>query len=72
MDANMIKGRIMSVGLTQEKVAVMVGMSGNSLSRKLTGKRDFTLSEVNAICKALDIADPTPYFFNAKIPNTQR
>ena len=63
MNSNKIQGRIKEKGETQATIAVMIGMSANSLSRKLTGKRQFTLCEVEAICNVLDIQDPTPYFF---------
>lgn len=72
MNANMIRGKIAEAGLTQGKLAEMVGMSMNSMSRKLSGKREFTLGEVQCICAALNIDDPAPYFFSQEIPNTQR
>lgn len=72
MNANLIRGKIVEAGLTQGKLAEMVGMSMNSMSRKLSGKRDFKLEEVQSICAALNIDDPAPYFFNQEIPYTQR
>ena len=72
MNANLIRGKIIGAGLTQAKTAELVGISSNSLSRKLTGQREFRLSEVCSLCNVLDITDPTPYFFTSKIPNTQQ
>lgn len=72
MNANLIRGKIAETGLTQEKVAELAGMCSNSLSRKLNGKRDFKLAEVNALCSVLGIVDPAPYFFVTEIPNAQR
>lgn len=71
MNANLLRGKIAEVGLTQGQLAEMAGMSSNSLSRKLSGKRDFRLEEVQRICSALNIDDPTPYFFAPAIPSTQ-
>lgn len=72
MNPNLIRGRIKAKGFTQAQTAVKAGMSSNSLSRKLSGKRDFKLSEVDALCRVLDIPDPSPYFFSSKIPLTQQ
>ena len=72
MNPQKIKGRIVEAGLTQGRAATLIGMSGNSLSRKLTGKRDFTLSEIVSLCTILKITDPIPYFFESLATNTQQ
>ena len=72
MNANLIRGKIAEAGITQGELAKRAGMSSNSLSRKLCGKRDFKLEEVQSICAALNIDDPAPYFFTPAIPNTQQ
>ena len=72
MDAERLRKRIAAAGLTQGRLARLTGMSANSLSRKLSGKRDFRLEEMRAICAALEIDDPTPYFFETGISNTQQ
>ena len=63
MNANIIRGKIAERGLTQQKLAEKTGISENSLSRKLSGKRDFRLEEVKRICAILGIENPSPYFF---------
>lgn len=72
MNANLIRGKIVEAGLTQGELALKIGISSNSLSRKLTGKREFRLDEVCKICEALNIDNPAPYFFATNIPNMQR
>ena len=72
MNANLIRGKIAEAGLTQGELASRIGMSSNSLSRKLSGKRDFRVEEVCRICAELNIDNPSPYFFVNDIPNTQR
>ena len=62
MNANLLRAKIAEKGETQGRTAIAVGMSPNSLSRKLKGERDFTLGEVIAICEYLNISDPTPIF----------
>ena len=63
MNANLIRGKIAERGLTQQKLAEKTGISENSLSRKLSGKRDFRLEEVKRICAILGIENPSPDFF---------
>lgn len=63
MNSNLLRGKIAEKGYTQEKLAKEVGISSNSLSRKLLGKREFTLTEVVSICRVLDIVDPVNIFF---------
>lgn len=72
MNANLLRAKMKELGKTQEEVAVASGISKNSLSRKLNGKRDFRLSEVERICVVLKIEDPGPVFFTPSIPYTQR
>ena len=64
MNMNLLKGAIASNGITQKELAKIIGMSNNSLSRKIQGQREFTLGEVVSICKALNISEPADIFFN--------
>lgn len=63
MNTNMLKGKMTENGFTQEKLAKAVGISTNSLSRKLLGERQFRLGEVVKICELLKIDDPRDIFF---------
>lgn len=72
MNANLLRGKIAEEGLTQSRLAKAIGISENSLSRKLLGKREFRLSEVVDICNILNIENPEKIFFDGKIPNMQR
>lgn len=57
----MDKLRLMSVmagkGMTQTKLAALLGMSKNSLCEKINGKRSFKADEIIGICNALGIED---------------
>ncbi|WP_251613000.1 helix-turn-helix domain-containing protein [Senimuribacter intestinalis] len=64
MNKNLLRGKIAEKGYNQKLLAEKVGMSSNSLSRKISGKREFTLSEMISICKVLEIDDPKAIFFN--------
>ena len=63
MNANMLRGKMAENGFTQEQLAKAVGISTNSLSRKLLGERQFRLGEVVKICEVLKIDDPRDIFF---------
>ena len=65
MNANMLRGKMAEKGFTQERLAEAVGISTNSLSRKLVGERQFRLGEVVKICEVLEINDPRDIFFTS-------
>ncbi len=62
MNANLLRARMVERGQTQKSTARAVGMSENSLCRKLAGKREFTLGEVSRLCNFLAIEDPGAIF----------
>lgn len=64
MNANLIKAKMKEKGVTQAEVAKMIGISTNSLSRKMLGKRDFKLSEVRMLCDALSIENRAEIFLD--------
>ncbi|MBD5543758.1 MAG: DUF739 family protein [Lachnospiraceae bacterium] len=50
-----LKGRIKEVFGTQAAFAESVGLSKNSVSKKLTGKTEFTQSDIEKWAKLLNI-----------------
>ncbi len=68
MNPNLLRAKITEIGLTQAQVANGIGISSNSLSRKLSGKREFKLSEVTKLCEFLNISNPIDVFFEQKVP----
>jgi len=62
-----IKARLVEKGLKQSDLAKCLGISVQSLNRKLNGVSDFRLSELEEIAKALDIDEHqyNEYFFSA-------
>lgn len=62
MNANKLRAKMKENGMSQNSVAEKIGISSNSLSRKLLGKREFTLSEVTALCQVLSIENPQEIF----------
>lgn len=59
IDSLKLKGRIVAAGHTQRTLAKVIGISANSLSSKINGNSRFTCDEVDKLCIALDITDPT-------------
>lgn len=57
MNTLYLKAEIVKAGFTQKELAEKVNMSQNSMSRKLSGKREFTVNEVERIVKALKLND---------------
>lgn len=72
-DTSRLKGRIVEKGFTITSFADKVGISRQSLGKKLNGSRDFTVSEIFGICEALNITRPEigDYFFTPKVPKTE-
>lgn len=62
MNANLLKAAMAEKGMNQAKLAKAIGISANSMSRKLNGKRDFSLSEVAAITEVLELTAPQRIF----------
>lgn len=63
MDRVQWKTALLNVGISQGELARRIGISEKALSLKATGKNDFRLGEVQAICKELNIDDPREIFF---------
>lgn len=59
---NELKGKIKSMGYTQERLAIEMGMSSRTLSKKLN-KGIFGSDEIEKMVKILDIRNPRDIFF---------
>lgn len=58
-----LRGKMVEEGITQSALAHSMGLSRATMSLKMNGKRDFTLTELKIIVKLLNIDDPYSYFF---------
>ncbi len=62
INTNLLKGRIVSKGLTQRKMAKMLGIAEKTFYDKM--KRGvFTSNEIEAMMVILDIDNPVEIFF---------
>lgn len=57
MNASLLRGEIAANSLTASQLAKRIGISRNTLSAKMQGKRSFTLDEVYKICDVLNISN---------------
>lgn len=48
-----LKSKILAAGLTQGKLAEVIGITNQAMSNKITGKNDFTQSEISEILSIL-------------------
>lgn len=55
MNFNILRGKIAEKRLSQKSLALKIGMSQQSLSRKMLGKREFSIGEAEKICEVLQI-----------------
>ena len=62
MNNNLLRAKMTECGYSQGQVASLIGMHCNSLSRKIKGESDFTLTEVRKLCRVLRITDPVRVF----------
>jgi hypothetical protein len=64
-----LRGRIVEQGMTCGDVAKLLNMSGVSFSYRMTGKIDFSQSEMAKIMQILNIppTDIAAYFFTTEV-----
>ena len=58
MEKNLLLlGKMAEAGYTRRSLAARIGITEYSLSKKISGKSDFNVREVIAICNVLHISD---------------
>jgi len=62
-NTNLLKEKIRETGLTQAKIADIIGVSHQSINRKINGEKDFTVKEMVTLGEILNIIDKTSVFF---------
>lgn len=58
-----LRGRIREMGFTNAEVAKKIGINPSTFQIKLSGARDFTLTEIKMIGKLLNLSSIDEYFF---------
>ena len=67
MNKELLLYEIRKHGLTAEKVSQAIGISKSAFSKKINGKSEFTLSEIQAIVKILGLDSPMDVFFAPQV-----
>lgn len=67
INAKKLRGKMAECGFTQEQLAQRIGVSTNTLSRKINGKIKFTVDEAVSICTVLDAPDSVVDIFLPEI-----
>lgn len=64
-----LRGKIKECGITQKALAEKIGSDSSTISAKLNNKYSFSMNEIDAICKVLDIPKDEigAYFFTHKV-----
>lgn len=71
IDYTLIRETMKQKNISMQKLADMIGISKSSVSRKLNGEFEFTVSESQMICDVLGLK-PSSVFFARPVPNPQR
>lgn len=58
MNARKLAAMLVENGLTQKEAAKQIGLSANSFSARMVGKRPFNTTEAQKLCELLNIENP--------------
>ena len=64
MNLKKLKGLIVEKSISQLELAKSMGLTPQTLNRKLNGKSEFSIVEADTISKLLGISDPCKFFFS--------
>lgn len=62
-DHNLLRGKMVEKGYSQKVIAKEIGISQTTLSKKMQGKADFTVTEMVTLMYLLGIEDPSGFFY---------
>jgi len=67
MDRYLLEMEIKRRGFTMERLSQAIGISKSAFSKKINGKSEFTLGEIQRIVDVLGLESPIPIFFAGKV-----
>ncbi len=67
MDRYLLEAEIKRRGYTMERLSREIGISKSAFSKKINGKSEFTLGEIQRIVDVLGLESPIPIFFGTKV-----
>ena len=72
LNSNKLKGKIVERGLTQEKIAIKLGISTQAFNAKLNKRAPINLDEIFKLIEILKINNPSDIFFNHTVAEQQQ
>ena len=57
LNTNLLKAAIVRKGYTQGEFAQKIGISSNTLTRKMSGDSPFNVDEIDKACEVLNLTD---------------
>lgn len=57
MNKNLLLGKMVAAGFTQRETAIHLGISENTFSKRINGRGQFNLEDVNKMCELFNITD---------------
>ena len=67
MDKRSLQAEIVKRGFTASSLSKAIGISKSAFSKKINGKSEFTLGEIQRIVEVLGLDSPIPIFFAPKV-----
>lgn len=67
MNKTALQAEIMRKGFTAAKLSKEIGISKSAFSKKINGKSEFTLGEIQKMVDVLELESPIPIFFAPKV-----
>lgn len=69
MDVKELRYQIARSGLTREELGKLLGVTKTTIHRRLTGKTEWTLTELQKLKEVLELSDETlrQIFFSEKV-----
>lgn len=67
MDRYLLQAEMQRRGFNATQLAKAIGISKSAFSKKINGKSEFTLSEIQGIVEVLGLESPVPIFFAKRV-----
>lgn len=71
IDKRRLKAALALSGKSVEDAATFMGINASTLYRKISGRSEFTFSEIISFCKCVNAPDPAAIFFESTYVNAK-
>lgn len=66
-NANLLKAELLIKGISTDELAKILGINKSTLSKRINGKSEWTLSELKKVGEILGVEKLNQIFFNLKV-----